>query len=68
MLGMTQKSDVKFRKIAMILEAEVVQRLDTYAKRKFKCMHACELNADLPVHNQVHCDPLFHALRRILFK
>jgi len=33
---MTQKSDVKYRKIAMSLESEVVQKLEAYAIRKFK--------------------------------
>jgi metal-responsive CopG/Arc/MetJ family transcriptional regulator len=33
---MTQKSDAKFRKIAVSLESEVVQKLDNYAERKSK--------------------------------
>ena len=68
-MGMTQKSEVRFRKIAMSLESEVVQKLDTYAEKKFKGNRSAAANY-LLVHarRNEHNPNLLEALLDIYFR
>jgi len=44
MLSNTQNSETKYRKTSMSLESKLVQKLDSYADRKFKGNRSAAVN------------------------